>query len=64
MSLVNMVRSGIARLIGRKATEVIERMQHKLDIHVDQNVPAVRRAVANSRNATEPYAAMGDRRGR
>ena len=46
---------------GRKATAATERKQHKHNIHVDQNDPAVMRlALANSRNATEPYAAMGD----
>jgi hypothetical protein len=61
MSLVNMIRTGIVRCLAAKATAATERKQHKLDIHVDQNDPAVMRlALANSRNATEPYAAMGD----
>jgi hypothetical protein len=37
MSLVNMIRTGIAPLSGRKATAATERKQHKPDIHVDQN---------------------------
>ena len=61
MTLVNMIRTGIVRCLAGKATAATERKQHKLDIHVDQNDPAVMRlALANSRNATEPYAAMGD----
>ena len=49
MTLVNMIRTGIVRCLAAKATAATERKQHKLDIHVDQNDPAVMRlALANS----------------
>jgi len=50
----------VAPLLDRKAA-ASEKKQHKLAIHVDQNDPAVMRlALANSRNATEGFAAVGE----
>ena len=50
-----------APLFGRKAAAAVEKKQHKLVIHVDQNDPAVMRlALGNSRNCHELYTAMGD----
>ena len=50
-----------APLFGRKAAAAVEKKQHKLAIHVDQNDPAVMRlALGNSRNAHELYTAMGE----
>jgi intracellular sulfur oxidation DsrE/DsrF family protein len=59
-------RAGLAAfavvpLFGRKAAAAVERKQHKLAIHVDQNDPAVMRlALGNTRNAHEVFASMGD----
>ena len=51
----------VAPLFGRKADAAVEKKQHKLAIHVDQNDPAVMRlALGNSRNAHELYASMGE----
>ena len=48
-------------MFGRKAAAAVEKKQHKLAIHVDQNDPAVMRlALANTRNAYELYTAMGE----
>ena len=50
-----------APLFGRKAAAAVEKKQHKLAVHVDQNDPAVMRlALGNSRNAHELYASMGE----
>src|SRR5215471_7107467 len=50
-----------APLFGRKAGAAVEKKQHKLAIHVDQNDPAVMRlALGNARNAYELYASMGE----
>ena len=51
----------VTPLFGRKADAAVEKKQHKLAIHVDQNDPAVMRlALGNSRNAHELYAAMAE----
>jgi uncharacterized protein len=50
-----------APLFGRKAAAAVEKKQHKLVIHVDQNDPAVMRlALGNSRNCHELYTEMGE----
>lgn len=50
-----------APLFGRKAAAAVEKKQHKLVVHVDQNDPAVMRlALGNSRNCHELYTSMGE----
>ena len=57
---VSVAALAVAPLFGRKAAAAVEKKQHKLAIHVDQNDPAVMRlALANTRNAYELYTAMG-----
>jgi uncharacterized protein len=51
----------VTPLLHRTAAAADAKKSHKLAIHVDQNDPAVMRlALANSRNAYELYAAMGE----
>ena len=58
---VSVAALAVAPLFGRKAVAAVEKKQHKLAIHVDQNDPAVmRRALGNSRNAHELYVSMGE----
>jgi len=58
---VSVAALAVAPLFGRKAAAAVEKKQHKLAIHVDQNDPAVMRlALANTRNAYELYTAMGE----
>jgi intracellular sulfur oxidation DsrE/DsrF family protein len=58
---VGIAALAVAPLFDRKAGAATEKKQHKLAVHVDQNDPAVMRlALANSRNAHELYAAMGE----
>ena len=58
---VSVAALAVAPLFGRKAAAAVEKKQHKLAIHVDQNDPAVMRlALNNSRNAHELYTAMGE----
>jgi uncharacterized protein len=50
-----------APLLGRKAAAAVEKKQHKLVIHVDQNDAAVMRlALGNSRNAHDLYTSWGE----
>jgi intracellular sulfur oxidation DsrE/DsrF family protein len=58
---ISVAALAVAPLFGRKADAAVEKKQHKLAIHVDQNDPAVMRlALGNSRNAHELYASMGE----
>ena len=58
---VGLAAMALVPLFGRKADAAVEKKQHKLAIHVDQNDPAVMRlALGNSRNAHELYAAMAE----
>jgi intracellular sulfur oxidation DsrE/DsrF family protein len=53
--------AAIAPLFGRKAAAAIEKTQHKLAIHVDQNDPAIyRMALGNARNVQELYTSIGE----
>ena len=50
-----------APLFGRKAVAAVEKKQHKLVLHVDQNDAAVMRlALGNSRNAYDLYTSWGE----
>ena len=58
---VSVAALAVAPLFGRKAAAAVEKKQHKLAIHVDQNDAAVMRlALNNSRNAHELYTSMGE----
>ena len=50
-----------APFFGRKAVAAVEKKQHKLVLHVDQNDAAVMRlALGNSRNAYDLYTSWGE----
>ena len=58
---VSVAALAAAPLFGRKAAAAVEKKQHKLVVHVDQNDPAVMRlALGNSRNAHELYTSWGE----
>src|SRR3984893_10306256 len=58
---ISVAALAVAPPFGRNADAAVEKKQHKLAIHVDQNDPAVMRlALGNSRNAHELYASMGE----